>query len=49
VRRGLIHDCLTDVEDIGPGQVGGAHGDLLGLRVDVGDLVDVGDGVAAKE
>lgn len=49
VRRWLVYDGLADVEDVGPGQVGRAHGDLLGLGVDVGDLVDVRDGVAAKE
>lgn len=49
VRRWLVYDGLADVEDVGPGQVGRAHGDLLGLGIDVGDLVDVGDGVAAKE
>lgn len=49
VRRLLVYDGLADVEDVGPGQVGRAHGDLLCLGIDVGDLVDVGDGVAAKE
>lgn len=47
--RGLVNHSLADVEDVGPGEVGRAHGDLLGRRVDVGNLIDVGSGAAAKE
>lgn len=46
---GLVDHSLADVEDVGPSEIGRAHGDLLGGRVDVGDLIDVGGGAAAEE
>lgn len=45
----LIDDSLADVEDVGPGKVGGAHRYFLRSWIDVGDLIDVGRGAASEE
>lgn len=45
----LIDNGLTDVEDIRPGEVGGAHCYFLRSRVDVGDFIDVRCGTTSEE
>lgn len=48
-RQRLVDDGLATRQDVGAGEVGGAHGDAFGGGVDVGGFVDVGGGVAAEE
>lgn len=47
--RWLIGDGFTDVEDIRPGKIVRAHGDLLRDWINVGNLVDVGSSRSAEE
>ena len=45
----LVDDCFAHGEEVGPGEVGGAHGDAFGGGGNVGGFVDVGGGGAAEK
>ena len=45
----LVGDGLSDIKNIGPGEIGGTHGDPFGDGIDIGNLVDVGGGIPAEE
>ena len=46
---GLIRDGFAHVEDVGPGEVGGGHGDGFAGRVDVRGFEHAGDGGSREE
>lgn len=48
-RRRTVDNGFLHAQNIRPREVGRAHRDGLGVGVDVGDLIDVGSGVAAEE
>ena len=45
----LVHYRLATADDVGPGEIGGAHSDALGRRVDDRSFIDVGGVRTAQE